>query len=105
MKKVITIAITLLVLLGLSYGVTYFTSTKFIDIAFFVGIAITVIIWFYTSKGGLTTKNTDMLVQSATGIKMGEQKYEFSPNLAFITSLAYTLITLAAMLYCYRSYF
>ncbi|WP_413306175.1 hypothetical protein AA0X95_05255 [Bacillus sp. 1P10SD] len=105
MKKVITIVITLVILLGLNYGLTYFTNTKFIDFAFFVGLGVTILIWFFTSKGGLTTKNTDMLVQSTTGIKMGEQKYEFSPNIAFITSLVYTVITLAATIYHYRSYF
>ncbi len=104
MKNLGTILMTLLVLFGLSFGLTYFTNIKFIDFAFFVGLGVTAMIWFFTSKGGLTTKNTDLLVQSTTGIKMGEQKYEFSPNLAFITSLAYTVITFAAMLYYYRSY-
>lgn len=74
------------------------------DYSFFVGLAVTIIIWFFTSKGGLTTKNTDMLVQSTTGIKMEHQKFEFSPNLAFITSLIYAIVTFAVMLYQYRSY-
>jgi hypothetical protein len=104
MKVVINIVITLFVLLGLSYGITYLTETKFIDYSFVIGIGATIIIWFSTSKGGFTSRNLDMTIQGSTGIKMEQQKFEFSPNIAFITSLAYTILTFAAMLYHYRSY-
>lgn len=86
MKKLITIFITLLVLTGLSYGITYYTHSKFIDYSFFIGLAVTVIIWFFTSKGGYTSRNLDVSVQGTTGIKVDQQKYEFSPNFAFLTS-------------------
>ncbi|MFK9092599.1 hypothetical protein [Bacillus salipaludis] len=105
MKRLITIILTLLVLLGLSYGITYYTHKKFIDYSFFIGIAFTAIIWFFTSKGGYTSRNVDMTVQGTTGIKAEQQRFEFSPNIAFFTSLAYTLISLVVMLYQYRSYF
>jgi len=96
--------ITLLFLLGISFGVAYYTHTKFIDFSFLTGFAVTVIIWFFTSKGGFTSRHTDLQVQGTTGIKVEQQKFEFSPNLAFITSLAYTIILFAAALYHYRSY-
>lgn len=105
MKRLITIVITLIVLTGLSYGITYYTHTKFIDYSFFIGLSITVIIWFFTSKGGYTSRNLDISVQATTGIKVDQEKYEFSPNVAFLTSMAYTIITLVAMLFHYRSYF
>jgi hypothetical protein len=105
MKVLINIIITLLVLLGLSFGITYLTHTKFIDYSFVIGMAATVIIWFGTSKGGFTSRHMDMTIQGTTGIRMEGQKFEFSPNLVFFTSLAYTIITLAAMIYHYRSYF
>jgi Na+/H+ antiporter NhaB len=104
-KKVLTIIITLLVLLGLSFGVTYFLNKNFLDYAFIVGILVSIAIWFFTSKGGLTSKNAEMMTQSQTGIKVETQKYEFSPNLAFITSLVYTLVTLGVMVYEYKNYF
>ncbi|MEH7331053.1 hypothetical protein V7161_00030 [Neobacillus drentensis] len=104
MKKLITIVITLFVLLGLSYALTWFTHSKFIDYSFFAGLAVTVIIWFFTSKGGYSSRSLDSSVQGSTGIKTERQKYEFSPNIAFFTSLAYTIITFLAMLYYYRSY-
>ncbi|TDK54071.1 hypothetical protein E2K98_29740 [Bacillus salipaludis] len=97
--------ITLFVLFGLSYGITYYTQTKMIDYSFFIGLAITIIIWFLTSKGGFTSRNLDMTVQGTTGIKAEEQKFEFTPNVLFFTSLSYTIISLVAMLFYYRSYF
>ncbi|MFP5107190.1 hypothetical protein ACSU6B_10510 [Neobacillus sp. C211] len=105
MKRLITIVITFLVLTGLSYGITYYTHTKFIDYSFFIGLASTVIIWFFTSKGGHTSRLLDMSIQATTGTKVDQQKYEFSPNVVFLTSLAYTIINLGVMLYYYRSYF
>lgn len=105
MKRIITIIITLLVLIGLNYGLTYFTQTKFIDFAFFIGVLITVIIWFFTSKGGYTSRSLDVTLQGTTGFKANEQKYEFSPNAAFYTSLIYTIIALVAVIYHYKSYF
>jgi hypothetical protein len=105
MKRLITIVITVLVILGLGFGITYYTDTKFIDYSFVIGLIATIIIWFSTSKGGFTSRHMDMTIQGTTGIKMETQKFEFSPNIAFITSLAYTIISFGAMLYHYRSYF
>jgi hypothetical protein len=105
MKRLITIVITFLVLTGLCFGITYYTHTKFIDYSFFIGLASTVIIWFFTSKGGHTSRYLDMTVQGTTGVKVDQQKYEFSPSVVFLTSLAYTIISLGVMLYYYRSYF
>jgi hypothetical protein len=104
MKVLINIFITILVLLGLSYGITYLTHTKFIDYSFVIGMAATIIIWFSTSTGGFTSRHMDMTIQGTTGIRMEGQKYEFSPNIAFFTALAYTILAFAAMLYHYRSY-
>ena len=105
MKRPITIVITFLNLTGLSYGITYYTQTNFIDYSFFIGLAVTVLIWFFTSKGCHTSSFLDMTVQGTTGIKVDKQNYEFSPNLVFLTSLAYTIISLVVMLFYYRSYF
>jgi hypothetical protein len=106
MKRLITIILTLFVLLGLNYGITHYTHTKFIDYSLFIGIAVTVIIGFFTSKGGgFWSRNVDMIAQATSGYKMEEQKSEFLPNVAFFTSLAYTIISLVALLFQYRSYF
>ena len=105
-RKLLTIIITFLVLIGLSLGVTNVTETKFIDYSCFIGLAATVIIWFFTSKGDSSgTRRLDMSIQGSTGIRMEEKKFEFSPNIVFLTSVAYTIITMVALLFHYRSYF
>lgn len=105
MKRIITIVITLLILIGLSYGLSYFIHTKFIDFAFLIGIAATTVIWFFSSKGGYTTRSLDVTIQGTTGIKANEEKDEFSPNFAFYTSLVYTIITLVLVIIHYIRYF
>ncbi len=104
LKKALTVVITLLVLIGLSFGLSHYIHSKFFDYSFFVGLAVTVVIWFFTSKGGVTSRNIDMTIQGTTGIKAEQQKFEFSPNLVFITSLLYTVVTFVVMLYQYRDY-
>ena len=105
-KKILTIFFTLFVLVVLTLGITYFTNSHFIDYAFLVGLVATVTIWFFTSKGGgMGTRQLDMSIQGSTGIRMEDRKFEFSPNIAFLTSVVYSIITIATMIFYYRSYF
>ncbi|NRD76970.1 hypothetical protein HPT25_05610 [Bacillus sp. BRMEA1] len=105
MKRLLTILVTILVLLGLSFAFTYFTHIAFLDYSFMIGLIVTLIIWFFSSKGGVTSRNADGNIQGMTGFKLEQQKFTFTPNLAFFTALAYTIITFAVMAYQYRSYF
>lgn len=105
-RKLLTSVITILFLIGLSFGITYFTHTKFIDYSCFIGLAATAVIWYFTSKGdGFSSRRLDMSIQGSTGIRLEEKKFEFSPNIVFLTCVAYTIITTAALLFHYRSYF
>lgn len=105
-KKALKIIITLVILLCLSYAFTYFTHTKFIDYAFVVGIISTVNILLFTSRGGFASQYADSTIQSqTTNFKLKSQSFEFKPNIAFFTSLTYTILSLIAMLIHYRSYF
>ncbi|GEM_PF-6041934 len=100
-----SVLITLLVLILLSLGISYFTNSGFFDYAFFVGAMCTITIWFFTSKGGLTTRNMDSSIQGSTGIKGKEHyKFEFSVGPSFITSLVFTIFTFISMLYQYKDY-
>ena len=103
LKKLKSIIITSFVLIGLSYGVSYYTKAHFLDYAFFVGVIVSVVIWFFTSKGGFTSRHLDMSIQANTGIKMEKQNHDFSfsPSIAFLTSVAYTIITLVSSLIFY----
>ncbi|KQL52310.1 hypothetical protein AN964_01290 [Heyndrickxia shackletonii] len=106
MKRIISIFVTLLILLGINYAVAYYTNTKFIDYSFGVGLVFSIIIWFFTSKGGLTSRITDGIVQmESTNFKLKADTYKFSPNAAFFTSLAYTLVAIIITFYYYRQYF
>jgi len=105
MKRFLSILITLVILAGLTYAITLFTNSKFIDYSFVVGIVVTIIIWFFTSKGGFTSNHVDRIVQGSTGIKAQQQKYEFTPKAAFFTSLVYTIISFISVLIYYKDYF
>jgi len=104
-KKILAIVLTLFILIGLSFGLSHYLQSNFFDYSFFVGLIVTVVIWFFSSKGGVTSRNLDMRVQSTMGMKTSQEKFEFSPNLAFVTSLLYTIFTFAATLFQYKDYF
>src|SRR4051794_21518543 len=105
MKRLIKIVISLLALFCLSFGITYFTHTQLIDYAFLIGLAVTILFWFFTSKGGVTSDNLDVIVQSTTGIKIEQKRQiEFEPNLFFYTSLGYTIISFIIFLIHNRKY-
>ncbi|MBS4174667.1 hypothetical protein [Bacillus sp. FJAT-49736] len=101
-----SIFLTLLALLGINYAVAYLTGSNFIDYSFVVGLVSSIIVWFFTSKGGLTSRLTDAIVQiESTNFKMKSDTYKFSPNTAFFTSVAYTLVAIVITFYYYRKYF
>ncbi|MTH53253.1 hypothetical protein GKZ89_07485 [Bacillus mangrovi] len=105
MAKGISAFVTFLALALLSYGAAEAVHVHFLDLSSLVGVIGTALIWFFTSKGGFASKNADMAVQSTTGIKMNQQKFEFTPGAAFFAALAYTLLSIGAMFYFYRDYF
>lgn len=105
MKQFITIAITLFILLEFNFGVTLLTEAKFINYSFIVGLVVSAIIWFFTSKGGFTSRHIDITVQGISGIKDKQQEFEVSLNTALFTSAAYTVISLVITLIYYQSYF
>jgi hypothetical protein len=70
MKAIINIVITILVLFGLSFALTYLTHTKFIDYSFLIGMIASLIIWASNSKGGFSSRHMDMTIQGTTGIRM-----------------------------------
>ncbi|MFB6467861.1 hypothetical protein ACE38V_13810 [Cytobacillus sp. Hz8] len=104
-KKVLSIIMTLLVLIGLTFGFSHSTDAKFFDYSFFIGLIASVVIWFFTSKGGFTSRSVDMSVQSTTGMKTDHQRFEFSPTVSFLTTIVYTIISFGIMIYKYRQYF
>ena len=104
MRRLISIVLTLLVILGVNYATAHYTNSKFIDFSFLVGLAFSIIIWFFTSKGGVSSQYTNVLIQEqTTNFKMAKEKYEFSPNVVFLTALVYTIVSIIVTIIYYRS--
>lgn len=105
MGKVLSTVITLVFMLGLNYGVSVYLNAAFIDYSFIVGLITALIIGFFTSKGGFTTQNNNMIVQSQTMYKMEVEKLKLTPTYAFYTAVVYTVISLITTIYFYKDYF
>lgn len=106
MKRLISIFLTLLVLLGINYFLAKSTNTTFIDFSFAVGFILSVLVWFFTSKGGFTSQFADTMIQGqTTNFKMKQQRHKFSPNIVFLTTLTYTIVSLIITIIYYWEYF
>lgn len=105
-RKIISFLLTLIIILGINYGITILFKVGFIDYSFVVGLISIVVIYFFNSSGGFFSKNIDMQIQGQTGIRM-EQKEEkkFYPSIAFFTAILYTVVSVIALLYTYKDYF
>ncbi|MGX9933660.1 hypothetical protein ACW0KB_20960 [Virgibacillus salarius] len=80
------------------------TDTQFIDVMLLVGIVISLIIMFFSSSGGFTTKYTDLVMGNHANDE-NDNIFKFSPNVPFIVSVAYAFIGLLAILFVYIDYF
>ena len=105
MKKMLTIIITTLILIGSNYFLASLLKVQFAEIAFFVGLIATVIIRFFTSSGGYMSKQLDMQIQGHTGIKVDRQERRFTPTVIYYTCLAYTIIAAVLTFIHYKDYF
>lgn len=105
MKRIISGLITIVVLVGVTFIVSIITNTTFFDFSFGVGLVMSVIIWFYTSKGGFTSTFTDETMQiQSTNWKIKKEKHTFNPNIAFYTAVFYTLISIVCTFIYYKEY-
>ncbi|WP_186575973.1 hypothetical protein [Aquibacillus kalidii] len=104
-KKVTIITLTLAILATVNFGITYFLDQKFIDFAFIVGIAGTVVIYFFSSSGGYTSRTLDLQLQSQTGMKQEQSNNTFNPNLALFSAVFYTLLAAIFTFIYYKDYF
>lgn len=106
-KKIMKGILTILFLVLINLGLSHLTNSHFIDYMFFVGLAITVIIVFFSSSGGFTTEYTDVVTNKTNKVlnKEEEKGFKFKLNVYFLVSLLYTIIGFIAGIYLYRSYF
>ncbi|WP_407270998.1 hypothetical protein [Radiobacillus sp. PE A8.2] len=98
--------ITIAILLLINFGVAWIFEMKFFDIAVFVGIFVAVVIRFFNSSGGYTSRSMDLQIQSSTGIKQDTtSERKFSPSISFYTAVGYSVVALIGTLIYYREYF
>jgi hypothetical protein len=106
MKKLLIAIATLVIMPLITYIVVNFLNINFIDYAFLIALIMTAIIWFSSSKGGLTSNYTNGMVQSqTTNFKMTKEKFEFTPTIVFFTAVGYTIFILIMTIYYYKDYF
>ncbi|WP_251551224.1 hypothetical protein [Neobacillus muris] len=97
LKKILTIAVTLLILISVSFGFSLYFHSEFLDFSFIVGLIATIITWFFVSTDGAASRPPDHTIRVSTGLRNAYQKSHFTPNLPFVTSLIYTLLSIVVM--------
>ncbi len=105
MRKVITVLLTIAVIAALNWGTAYFLSLAFLDIAILVGGLAIAITYFFKSKGGMASRQTDMAIQGQTGIRMEQQQAVTERSYIFIGTIVYTAVMLVITFISYREYF
>ncbi|EJQ98985.1 hypothetical protein [Bacillus cereus] len=105
MKKVLGVLGTLIIEGIIVYILAKFMGWNFIDMTLFAGICFTLIIGFFSSKGGFTSNKVRLQVQAQTGIKMDEEKFEFNMNPIFVGSIIYIIVSLLFVVIGYWKYF
>lgn len=101
MAKIISFTITLCIIGSINWGLTKVSNLSFIDSSFFVGLFSTAIIYFFSSSGGITSKNLDRQIQGQTGIKVNTSEHIFNPSYVFYASIVYLISAIIATLIFY----
>ncbi|HWK24854.1 MAG TPA: hypothetical protein VNS08_17710 [Ureibacillus sp.] len=94
-KKYFTVmSVAFILELLLTYLVASFFSVRTIEIMFFVGLALTVLIFFFTSSGGVISNMTSSEVSARTGIIQKSEPFIFKRGPIFTASLLLLIVGL-----------
>jgi hypothetical protein len=104
-KKFLSIAITLAIILITNGLATNFLHLKFMDLAFVTGFVFVMIISYFSFTGGWVSDLRDFELQAITQMKMKTDKRDFQPSIALYTSIGYTIVSLLVTLIFDRSAF
>jgi len=95
MKKSILISISTLVIeTVITLLISWKLSIRFIELMFFIGIACSFFIFWFTSKGGAVSQYIDSQNSALTGIVQERDPLRFRIGPAFKVSLLFLLIGL-----------
>ncbi|WP_409250573.1 hypothetical protein V1502_10350 [Bacillus sp. SCS-153A] len=100
-KKVIGTLVSAIVFGLLVWGASLILSFNFLDWAFFIGMAISVVLYFFNSSGGMLSKNAT-LDASTAGWKI-QQDNELKANVGFVFygAVLFTVVSFIAMVSTY----
>lgn len=99
MKIFIKAIITILILVFLNTLASKVLKVHFLELAMFIGYAAAIMVFFFTTSGGFTSRALDLEIQSKTGLKMVEKKRGLKLTIPFLTSLSYgVLFTIIAFI-------
>jgi Na+/H+ antiporter NhaB len=109
MKKLISMIITLIVLFSINYVLGKILNLEFLELFAMVGVISSIIIGFFSSKGGLTAhyldvKHKHFTFEDDTTISESH-KLKLYNNTPFMVSIAYTIIGIIATIIGYAEYF
>lgn len=94
-KKFLSImSITLLIELLVTYLIATFFSVRMIEVLFFVGLAFTIIIYFFTSSGGTISNMTSSELSAQIGIIQKNEPFVFKRGPIFTASTILLIVGL-----------
>lgn len=93
-KYLSRMSIAFIVELFVTYLVAIFFSVRMIEVMFFVGLAFTVIIFFFTSSGGIISNMSTSEVSARTGIIQKSEPFIFKRGPIFTASVLLLIIGL-----------
>lgn len=107
MKKFISIFLSLLILLILNFYLSKFLKLSFLELSFMTGLISTLIIGFFSSEGGLTTRISDFGLRHLFNKDSRSDGYfmKFYFNIPFTISLLYTIVSAIISIIVYWKYF
>lgn len=105
MKKILSFLSGPLIIAIITYIISSKFQMKFIDLFFTMGLIASVLIYFFSSSGGLISKHTNRQIQGQTGLKVKQDENKFHSSFFFYGSVLYTVVSLIVTVIYYKDYF
>lgn len=101
---IIGVLFVLSVLAGITYILANHYETRYLQVMFYVGLVSTLVIYFFSSKGGVSQQREDLMARSGMNISTYDPKlfsYSLNINPFFVGSIVFFVgsIVLATFYY------
>jgi hypothetical protein len=102
MKKNIIGTLISAVLIGLLvWGASMFLSFSYMEWSFFIGLAISVVLFFFSSSGGMLSKNATLDASTAGWKIQKDNDLKANVGFVFFGAVLFTLVSFIMMLIAY----